>query len=397
MRSGYRRSIHRRWRTSATTFPTTAASIRCSARWKISTGLLTRSARRGIKVILDFVPNHTSDQHPWFLESRASRDNPKRDWYIWRDGKADGAPPNNWLSQFGGPAWTLDAATGQYYLHSFLPEQPDLNWRNPDVRDAMFDVLRFWLDRGVDGFRVDVHLAPDQGCRVARQSAESGLSADAGRRSTALLPVYNADQPEIHEVIAQMRAVLDGYADRVLIGEIYLPFERLVTYYGTGSCGRASAVQFRADPRGAGTAAAVAQPDRRLRSVAAARRLAELGAGQSRPAAHRGARRRRAGAHRRDAAAHAARHADDVLRRRDRHGRGGHSARARAGSVGEERAGPRRRPRSVAHADAVGRIAECRIFQRHDPGCRSMPDYRERNVATLRARSGARSCRSTAT
>src|SRR5690606_17804328 len=105
----------------------------------------------GLKLILDFVPNHTSEQHRWFQQSRASRDNPKRDWYIWRDPAPDGGPPNNWLSNFGGSAWTYDEATGQYYYHAFLTEQPDLNWRNPDVRAAMFDVLRFWLNRGVDG------------------------------------------------------------------------------------------------------------------------------------------------------------------------------------------------------------------------------------------------------
>src|SRR5512139_1587631 len=114
--------------------------------------LMTAAHGLGLKVILDFVPNHTSDRHPWFLESRASRNNAKRDWYIWRDAKADGQPPNNWISQFGGPAWTFDPATRQYYLHSFLREQPDLNWRNPAVRAAMYDVLCFWLNRGVDGF-----------------------------------------------------------------------------------------------------------------------------------------------------------------------------------------------------------------------------------------------------
>ncbi|MEZ4584594.1 MAG: alpha-amylase family glycosyl hydrolase [Caldilineaceae bacterium] len=118
--------------------------------------LVAQAHARGLKVIIDIVPNHTSDQHPWFQESRASRDNPKRDWYVWADPAADGGPPNNWLSVFGGPAWTLDESTGQYYLHSFLSEQPDLNWRNPAVKAAMFDVYRFWLDRGVDGFRIDV-------------------------------------------------------------------------------------------------------------------------------------------------------------------------------------------------------------------------------------------------
>jgi alpha-glucosidase len=118
--------------------------------------LLTRSHAFGIKVILDLVPNHTSDQHPWFVESRASRENPRRDWYIWRDAAPDGGAPNNWISDFGGPAWQWDATTRQYYYHAFLKEQPDLNWRNQLVRQAIYDVMRFWFDRGVDGFRIDV-------------------------------------------------------------------------------------------------------------------------------------------------------------------------------------------------------------------------------------------------
>src|SRR5205823_5098378 len=111
---------------------------------------------KGLKLILDLVPNHTSDHHPWFVESRSSRDNPKRDWYIWRDPASDGGVPNNWLSVFGGSAWQWDEQTGQYYLHSFAVQQPDLNWRNPEVEAAVFDAIRFWLDKGVDGFRVDV-------------------------------------------------------------------------------------------------------------------------------------------------------------------------------------------------------------------------------------------------
>ena len=117
--------------------------------------LVAEAHRLGLKVILDFVPNHTSDEHPWFLESRSSGDNPKRDWFIWRDASPDGSPPNNWRAVFGGSAWEWDEATGQYYYHAYLKEQPDLNWRNPEVREVMFDVLRFWLERGVDGFRVD--------------------------------------------------------------------------------------------------------------------------------------------------------------------------------------------------------------------------------------------------
>jgi len=184
----------------------------------------------GLKVILDFVPNHTSDRHPWFVESRSSRENPRRDWYIWRDGKAS-APPNNWVSQFGGPAWTLDESTGQYYLHSFLREQPDLNWRNRQVRAAMHDVLRFWLDRGVDGFRVDVIWLLIKDERL-RDNPENPGYQPTQASINRYLQVHNADQAEIHDVIAGMRAVLDRYDERVLIGEIYLPVERLVAYYG---------------------------------------------------------------------------------------------------------------------------------------------------------------------
>ena len=111
--------------------------------------LLASAHARGLKLLLDFVPSHSSDRHPWFVESRSSRDNPKRDWYIWRDAAPDGGPPNNWISDFGGPAWTWDEATGQYYYHAFLKEQPDLNWRNPEVRAAMLDVLRFWFVLGL--------------------------------------------------------------------------------------------------------------------------------------------------------------------------------------------------------------------------------------------------------
>ncbi len=117
--------------------------------------LLAATHDRGLKLLLDLVPNHTSDRHPWFLESCSSRDNPKRDWYIWRDPAADGGAPNNWLSEFGGSAWEFDSRTAQYYCHTFLREQPDLNWRNPQVRDAIYDVMRFWLECGVDGFRLD--------------------------------------------------------------------------------------------------------------------------------------------------------------------------------------------------------------------------------------------------
>lgn len=191
---------------------------------------------RGLKLILDFVPNHTSSEHPWFLEARASRENPRRDWYYFRDPKPDGSPPNNWNSNFGGPAWTFDQATGQYYHHAFLPEQPDLNWRNPEVVAAMHDALRFWLARGVDGFRVDViwQLMKD---RAFTDNPPNPDWREGGRDINRLLPLHSADLPEIHDTIAAMRRVVDEFDDRVLIGEIYLPIERLVAYYGTDGGG----------------------------------------------------------------------------------------------------------------------------------------------------------------
>jgi alpha-glucosidase len=193
--------------------------------------LLEEAHKRGLKVILDFVPNHTSDQHPWFIESRSSRDNPKRDWYIWADPSPDGGPPNNWLSVFGGSAWELDATTGQYYLHSFLKEQPDLNWRNPDVESAMLDVLRFWLDKGVDGFRVDVidRLIKDDQLRDDPPNPDWEQGMEPYRE---LLHVYSMDRPELHPLLRRMRSLLDSYPDRVMIGESYLPVEELVKLYG---------------------------------------------------------------------------------------------------------------------------------------------------------------------
>ncbi len=187
--------------------------------------LLEEVHRRGLKMILDFVPNHTSDRHPWFIESRSSRDNPKRDWYLWRD------EPNNWMSNFGGSGWEYDNKTHEYYYHSFLKEQPDLNWRNPDVSSAMFDALRFWLKKGVDGFRVDVMrlMIKDDQFRDNPPNPGFHLGQASNHR---FLPIYNSDRPEVHELVAQMRGVVDEFPNRVLIGEIYLPVQQLVTYYG---------------------------------------------------------------------------------------------------------------------------------------------------------------------
>lgn len=198
--------------------------------------LLRAAHAKNLKVILDLVPNHTSHQHPWFIASKSSKNNPKRDWYIWKDAKSDGSPPNNWLSVFGGSAWEWDEHTGQYYYHAFLKEQPDLNWRNPHVQKAMMEVMRFWLDRGVDGFRVDVmwHMIKDEQLRdnPVNYSYEAHMAT-----YEQLLPVYSTDQPEVHDIVHRMRGVLDSYHEKMMIGEIYLPIHKLVSYYGIDNKG----------------------------------------------------------------------------------------------------------------------------------------------------------------
>jgi alpha-glucosidase len=178
----------------------------------------------GLRVLLDWVPNHTSSEHPWFVEARSSRASPKRDWYVWRDGR-DGGPPNNWHAAFGGRAWTWDERTGQWYLHLFLPEQPDVNWENPEVVAAQHDVLRFWLDRGVDGFRADVvHL-------IGKDPALEDLPDDRARDV-----VGTHDHPSTHALLRGIRGVLDAYeGERAMVGEVQLHGpERLAPYYGRG-------------------------------------------------------------------------------------------------------------------------------------------------------------------
>jgi alpha-glucosidase len=185
--------------------------------------LLADAHARQIRVIVDYVPNHTSDRHPWFLESRSSRVNPRRDWYFWRDARPDGALPNNWLSLFGGPAWELDPASGQYYLHTFLRQQPDLNWRNPAVVAAMHDVARFWLDRGVDGFRIDVAgaIAKDPGLRDNPPNPQPA-EGNFGRQWLAQRHVHDFAHPDVYRMWSAFRRVLDAAEPppRVSIAEV---------------------------------------------------------------------------------------------------------------------------------------------------------------------------------
>jgi glycosidase len=196
--------------------------------------LVVEARRRGIRVVMDIVPNHTSDQHPWFLDARSSRDAPHRSWYVWGDPGPDGAPPNNWVSSFGGPAWTLDEGTGQFFLHNHLSEQPDLNWWDDDVRDTFDGILGFWADRGVAGFRIDV-------CNIIIKDAELRDNPPAteeddfeaqmfGQRS-----VYNANRPEVHDVLRRWRALSDRRGDPfLLLGETPVPVDELARYYGAG-------------------------------------------------------------------------------------------------------------------------------------------------------------------
>jgi alpha-glucosidase len=176
---------------------------------------------RGLKVVLDWVPSHTSEEHPWFVESRSSPDNPKRDWYVWRD--SNGSPPNDWISAFPavGGAWSFDPGSRQWYLHSFTPQQPDLNWDNPEVEAAMHDVLRFWLDRGVDGFRLDA---------IVKFAKDPQLRSNAGGERS-----HDQDWPTVHERLGAIRRVVDSYADRMLVGEVYLfEVDRLAAYVAEG-------------------------------------------------------------------------------------------------------------------------------------------------------------------
>jgi alpha-glucosidase len=200
--------------------------------------LLDRAHELGLKVIVDYVINHTSDEHPWFQESASSRSNPKRDWYVWRDGRDDG-PPNNWVSLFGGPMWSLDTTTGQWYRHTFLSSQPDLNWRNPEVEEAMMDIVRFWLDHDVDGFRVDAahHMMKDPRERD-NPPAPPNLKTPwkAMGEYDDYLHLYDIGHPDVHEAHRTFRKVVDSYGRDILtIGEMHIfDLPEWASYYGEG-------------------------------------------------------------------------------------------------------------------------------------------------------------------
>jgi alpha-glucosidase len=197
--------------------------------------LIRACHERGLRLLLDLVPCHTSVEHPWFRASRSSRNDPKREWYIWADPAADGGPPNNWTATFGGSSWEWDEATGQYFLHSFYPEQPDLNWRNPAVAEAMAEVVRFWLGRGVDGFRVDAIFAAIKDELLRDNPPERRPSTIPGLGGTGQDPLWSLNRPEVHDVVRGLRRVADDFPGRVLVGEAYVPVEDLAGYLGRGA------------------------------------------------------------------------------------------------------------------------------------------------------------------
>jgi alpha-glucosidase len=199
--------------------------------------LVQEAARRHIRVLLDLVPNHTSDRHPWFVDSRSSRTARHRDWYVWADPKPDGSPPNNWVNNFdpGKPAWTFDESTGQYYLNHFLASQPDLNWWSEEVRDEFDRILRFWFDRGVAGFRIDVcHMIVKD--KLLRDNPPAGPDDHWYVQMRGQRQVYNAGRPEVHDVLRRWRAVAESYdPPRILVGETYvLEPEMFASFYGQG-------------------------------------------------------------------------------------------------------------------------------------------------------------------
>ncbi|MFO7589668.1 MAG: alpha-amylase family glycosyl hydrolase [Acidimicrobiia bacterium] len=233
--------------------------------------LIAAADTAGIKILLDLVPNHTSIEHEWFRDARSSRTSAHRDWYVWADPAPDGGPPNNWVSSFAGPAWTLDPSPApgepaQYYLHNFLDSQADLNWWNPDVRDEFDRILRHWFDRGVAGFRIDVAhmIVKDADLRDNPPAGDDDFLLD---RLRGQVPVYNSNRPEVHDVHRHWRGVADGYdPPRLLLGETFVGgLEEVIPYYGSGDeLGLAFNIPFLQAPFEAATLCALVEETERL-------------------------------------------------------------------------------------------------------------------------------------
>ncbi|MGJ3627728.1 alpha-amylase family glycosyl hydrolase [Sphingomonas sp. MMS24-JH45] len=346
--------------------------------------LLAAVHARGLKLLLDFVPNHSSTAHPSLVENRSSRTSPRRDWYFWRDPAPGGGPPNNWVSDMGGSAWEFDPATGQYYLHTFLKEQADLDWRNPAVVAAMMDVMRFWFDRGVDGFRIDVlwHIvkAAELPDNPANPDWREGMA-----EKLSLIQANSTDQPEAHGTAA-MRALADDYGGRLLVGEIFLPRDRLMRWYGTSERGGVHLpfnFELIENPWDRDTLArlipdydagipAHGWPNWVIGGHDAPRIAARIG---------------NAGAGGGDAAADAARHPDALSGRRTRHRVGGHPARPHPRSAGPAPAGAGAGSRPFSARRWRGMRAPMPVLRPSRHGCRSIRDWATRNVAAPR-RSG---------
>ena len=337
--------------------------------------LIEEAGRRGIRVLLDLVPNHTSDEHGWFQDALSGRDARHRDFYVWADPKPDGSPPNNWLSNFGGPAWTLHEPTGQYFLHNFLAEQPDLNWFNEEVRAAFDEILRFWYERGIAGFRIDVCHAIVNDAEL-RDDPPPGPDDHPEIRRRELKQVYSMNRPELHDVLRRWRAVSDEEdPPRMLVGETYvLDLESLIPFYGRGDelnlafnflfvHADLDAAQLRAIVEGVEAMLPEGSWPVYTGSNHDAGRLDDaLGAGRPAPRPRRAA-----------APAHAARHAVPLLRRRARAARRPARPRDRARSAWRAARRPRGQPRRAAARRCPGATSGRRVHgrRRRRRGCRS--------------------------
>ena len=349
--------------------------------------LVAAAGERGIRVILDLVPNHTSDRHPWFLDARSSRTARHRDWYVWADALPDGGPPNNWVSVFGGSAWTWDEPTQQYYLHNFLAEQPDLNWWNEEVREAFDEIVRFWFDRGISGFRIDVAHGIVKDVEL-RDNPSATPDDDELARALGQRQEFSMNRPEVHDVLRRWRAIADTYEhDPILLGETWVPdIEALMRFYGDGTdeLHLALNVPFVFAELGTEMRAIVEReeaviPDRAWPTWTGsnhdAGRFIDPMVRRRRPEDPSGARD----------VADPPRHADPLLRRRDRDAGGTGGARSDPGPGRRPRVAGRPRPRPGADAHAVDRRARRRVHDvpEWNRGC---PEGRppSRNVADQR-------------